>query len=118
MDHRLAERVALRRLHNHGAIGDDAFEVHLHAVHALGAGGIARHAGPFARAGGRGVAASLWPIDDESAREIASNLYSGGSALPTAASLARAKAALRRRYPRQPYRWAGFVWYGPPTVGD
>ena len=68
----------------------------------------------FVRAGGRGVAASLWPIDDESAREIASALYMSGAESPTAVSLSRAKATLRRRYPAEPYRWAGFVWYGPP----
>ena len=68
----------------------------------------------FVRAGGRGVAATLWPIDDESAREVASALYSSGGGVPTALSLSRAKARLRLKYPNEPYRWAGFVWYGPP----
>ncbi len=83
----------------------------------LGATGRGRSlAEAFVRAGGRGVVASLWPIDDESAREIAAELYSEPSEVPTAATLARAKAALRRRHPREPYRWAGFVWYGSAKV--
>jgi len=85
----------------------------------LGAGTQGRSlAEAFVRAGGRGVAASLWPIDDESAREIASALYVRGEGLPSASSLSRAKAALRRKYPDEPYRWAGFVWYGPPGTTD
>lgn len=85
----------------------------------LGAGTRSRSlAEAFVRAGGKGVAASLWPIDDESARELASALYSRGGELPTASSLSRAKATLRRKYPTEPHRWAGFVWYGPPGKPD
>jgi CHAT domain-containing protein len=72
----------------------------------------------FLRAGGNAVAASLWPIDDETARQMAGLLYGQGQAVPTAETLAAAKAQLRSWYPNEPQRWAGFVWYGPPSQAD
>jgi CHAT domain-containing protein len=68
----------------------------------------------FVGAGGKGVAASLWPIDDGAARAVADALYGGGD-IPTAAALVRAKRRLRAAYPAAPSRWAGFVWYGLPA---
>jgi tetratricopeptide (TPR) repeat protein len=72
----------------------------------------------FIRAGAAGVVASLWPVRDEAALELAGRFYErhfggGGDApLSAPAALRAARAALRRdpRF-RSPEHWAAFVMF-------
>ena len=72
----------------------------------------------FMVAGTRSVVGSLWPLDVRTAGELGQLFYSSGGPESGAASLAEAKKALRKRYPSEPFRWAGAVWQGSPRGLD
>jgi CHAT domain-containing protein len=66
----------------------------------------------FLDAGARAVIGNLWPITEEDARLMAQEFYGAGGPAGGAAALEQARAALRRRFPDMPRRWAGAVWLG------
>lgn len=74
--------------------------------------GLFTLADAFVHAGSRGVVATLWPLSDRRAAEVAALLYREPSVVPTAASIRDIRAELHRRYPNDPARWANLVWIG------
>ena len=74
---------------------------------------IATLARAFLYAGARNVIATLWPIDDEGAAELADKFYVYRRQTDEAQALARAQRDMMRdpRY-RSPYYWAGYELSG------
>lgn len=67
----------------------------------------------FLYAGARNVVATLWPIDDEGAAELADKFYTYRHSADDADALARAQREMMRdaRY-QSPYYWAGYQLSG------
>ncbi|GAA0248823.1 hypothetical protein GCM10010492_55950 [Saccharothrix mutabilis subsp. mutabilis] len=77
--------------------------------------------GAFHLAGYRHVVGTLWPIDDTTAAELATEFYTrltdGGTAPPeparSASALHEATRTLRARHPGTPTAWAAYTHTGP-----
>jgi len=69
----------------------------------------------FLGAGGQSVMASLWPVNDESTRDLMIRFYRHLLATDSAEALAKAQREIRAGDPRyrHPYYWAPFVMVGP-----
>jgi CHAT domain-containing protein len=71
-------------------------------------------AAAFAVAGAHHVVASLWPVVDDAAADLAETFYDQlATGHPPASALHRAVLALRAHYPDRPALWAPFVHLGP-----
>lgn len=65
-------------------------------------------------AGARSTVTTLWPVVDDSTRELMTAFYTGiGSGQAKGAALRQAKLALARNKPH-PYYWAAFIYSGEP----
>jgi hypothetical protein len=72
-------------------------------------------ASAFVYSGALGCVGSLWPVYDKPAAELAVRFYRYVlEGEPTGEALRRARAEVRRDYPRE-ITWAGYVLYGDPT---
>jgi CHAT domain-containing protein len=69
----------------------------------------------FQLAGYRHVIATLWPVEDGCAAQLADDAYAALAATPAAAAAALHAAAgqLRDRLPRVPSAWAAYIHTGP-----
>ncbi|MEJ7616639.1 MAG: CHAT domain-containing protein [Pyrinomonadaceae bacterium] len=69
----------------------------------------------FMYAGAKGVAASLWKVEDVATRELMERFYRGmlGEGLRPAAALRRAQVEMwqSKRW-QSPYNWAAFILQG------
>lgn len=65
-------------------------------------------------AGFREVVGTLWPVTDDHAVEVARRFYGAlGKGTGPARAIAETAEHMRRRFPLEPVRWAGYPHFGP-----